>query len=217
MSNVFFWLWSKTEVAKGGKKHEKCTAATWSSLLVNIAMYSHRGISCLKQSIFLLFEYTLRHFVPESAQWEESRRLQADSFWLASPSERSELPECSCSLKSLCPQEHNAGVCLARRPSLPVMQYSWQHTHISFEESAHECLPKSSCDLTFFIMLLCEPPAFKGLGRGILWLVLQIQVWNCCWGAGGESIKYTNSRSALWLSLLWLLCWTAQHVWQMSW
>lgn len=155
MSNVFFWHWSKTEVAKGGQKHEKCTAATWSSLLVNIAMYSHRRISYLKQSIFLLFEYTLRHFVPESAQWEESRRLQADSFWLASPSERSELPECSCSLKSLCPQEQNAGVCLARRPSLPVMQYSWQHTHIIFRRKRPWMPPqiKLRLDIFYYVAL----------------------------------------------------------------
>lgn len=139
----------------GGKKHEKCTAATWSSPLVNIAMNSHRRTSYLKQSIFLLFEYTLRHFVPESAQWEESRRLQADSFWLASPSERSELPECSCSLKSLCPQEQNAGVCLARRPSLPVMQYPWQHTHIIFRRKRPWMPPqiKLRLDIFYYVAL----------------------------------------------------------------
>lgn len=166
MSHVFFWHWSKTEVAKGGGKHEKCTAATWSSLLVNIAMYSHRRISYLKQSIFLLFEYTLRHFVPESAQWEESRRLQADSFWLASPSERSELPECSCSLKSLCPQEQNAGVCLARWPSLPgnaILVAA--HTHHLSKKAPMNASPNQVATWHFLLCCFVSPLPLKARGE----------------------------------------------------
>lgn len=83
-------------------------------------------------------------------KWEEFSRLQTDSFWLASPSERSELPECSCSLKSLCPREHNAEVCLAHWPSLSVMQYSWQHTHIIFRRKRPWMPPQIKLQLDIF-------------------------------------------------------------------
>lgn len=150
---------------KMGGSGGACTAATWRSLLVHLATRSHRGISCLGHSILLLFECTLKHFVPESTRWEEFRRLRADSFRLASPSESGESFQSAAARSNLSVPRNI--VCLARRPSLPVMQSTWQRTHIIFRRKRPWMPPqiKLRLDIFYYVLYFVSPLPLKAWGE----------------------------------------------------